>query len=151
MLPGSPRQSCLCQDPAVEQPPHLSIILPVSLKVGEGRERGQFLQGTLRPSISGLFKKVFHASVGFPGGSVVKNHPVSAGDSGLTPGWRKSLGGGNSNPLQYSCLKNTMDREGWWTAAYQAPPSMGFSRQEYWSGVPLPSPQGSIYTYSVSS
>ena len=31
-----------------------------------------------------------------------------------------------------------------WTAASQAPPSMGFSRQEYWSGVPLPSP---IYTY----
>ena len=30
-----------------------------------------------------------------------------------------------------------------WTAAYQAPPSMGFSRQEYWSGVPLPSPQTS--------
>ena len=29
-----------------------------------------------------------------------------------------------------------------WTAAYQAPPSMGFSRQEYWSGVPLPSPSG---------
>ena len=32
-----------------------------------------------------------------------------------------------------------------WTAAYQAPPSMGFSRQEYWSGVPLPSPK---YYYS---
>ena len=31
-----------------------------------------------------------------------------------------------------------------WTAAYQAPPSMGFSKQEYWSGVPLPSPD--IYT-----
>ena len=28
-----------------------------------------------------------------------------------------------------------------WTAAYQAPPSMGLSRQEYWSGVPLPSPE----------
>ena len=28
-----------------------------------------------------------------------------------------------------------------WTAAFQAPPSMGFSRQEYWRGVPLPSPQ----------
>ena len=27
-----------------------------------------------------------------------------------------------------------------WTAAYQAPPSMGFSGQQYWSGVPLPSP-----------
>ena len=32
-----------------------------------------------------------------------------------------------------------------WTAAYQAPPSMGFSRQEYWSGVPLPSPQTILY------
>ena len=31
-----------------------------------------------------------------------------------------------------------------WTAAYQAPPSMGFSRQEYWSGVPLPSPVGML-------
>ena len=34
-----------------------------------------------------------------------------------------------------------------WTAAYQAPPSMGFSRQEYWSGVPLPSLQYSILTH----
>ena len=37
-----------------------------------------------------------------------------------------------------------------WTAAYQAPPSMGFSRQKYWSGVPLPSPspavRGSLFT-----
>ena len=31
-----------------------------------------------------------------------------------------------------------------WTAAYQAPPSMGFSRQEYWSGVPLPSPKTTL-------
>ena len=39
-----------------------------------------------------------------------------------------------------------------WTAAFQAPPSMGFSRQEYWSGVPLPPPVYTIYlptfTYS---
>ena len=34
-----------------------------------------------------------------------------------------------------------------WTAAYQAPPSMGFSRQEYWSGVPLPSPKNKTYLY----
>ena len=33
-----------------------------------------------------------------------------------------------------------------WTAAFQAPPSMGFSRQEYWSGVPLPSPEP-LYTH----
>ena len=31
-----------------------------------------------------------------------------------------------------------------WTAAYQAPPSMGFSRQEYWSGVPSPSLRGGL-------
>ena len=40
-----------------------------------------------------------------------------------------------------------------WTAAYQAPPSMAFSRQEYWSGVPLPSPFGNyrwcIWTGSI--
>ena len=34
-----------------------------------------------------------------------------------------------------------------WTEAYQAPPSMGFSRQEYWSGVPLPSPKYYILTH----
>ena len=33
-----------------------------------------------------------------------------------------------------------------WTTAYQAPPSMGFSKQEYWSGVPLPSPGTDSYT-----
>ena len=32
-----------------------------------------------------------------------------------------------------------------WTAAHQAPPSMGFSRQEYWSGVPLPSPYAHLH------
>ena len=34
-----------------------------------------------------------------------------------------------------------------WTAAYQAPPPMGFSRQEYWSGLPLPSPNSYLHLY----
>ena len=34
-----------------------------------------------------------------------------------------------------------------WTAAYQAPLSLGFSRQEYWGGLPLPSPHFCLYTY----
>ena len=39
-----------------------------------------------------------------------------------------------------------------WTAAYQAPPSVGFSRQEYWSGVPLPSPNNSYrYCFNKST
>ena len=36
-----------------------------------------------------------------------------------------------------------------WTAAYQAPPSMGFSKQEHWSGVPLPSPFPFIQPYKI--
>ena len=35
-----------------------------------------------------------------------------------------------------------------WTIAYQAPPSMGFSRQEYWSGLPFPSPKSRLWGYS---
>ena len=38
-----------------------------------------------------------------------------------------------------------------WTAAYQAPPSMGFSRQEYWSGVPLPSPIPTLWGPKLAS
>ena len=49
----------------------------------------------------------------FPGGSVVKNPPVNAGDTGLIPGLGKSPGVGNGNPLQYSCLRNPMDRGAW--------------------------------------
>ena len=36
-----------------------------------------------------------------------------------------------------------------WTAAYQAPPSMGFSRQEYWSGLSLPSPKQGITEFEL--
>ena len=38
-----------------------------------------------------------------------------------------------------------------WTAAYQAPPSMGFSRQKYWSGVPLPSPPKALTEHNKKS
>ena len=50
---------------------------------------------------------------GFPGGSVVKNLPANAGDMGSIPGLGRSLGGGNGNPLQYSCLENPTDRGAW--------------------------------------
>ena len=51
---------------------------------------------------------------GFPSGSVVKNPPANAGDTGdegLIPGSGRSSGGGNGNSLQYSYLENSMDRE----------------------------------------
>ena len=81
------------------------------------------------------------------------------GDLGSIPGLRRFPRGGHGNPLQHSCLENP---RGWrslagyslllshfsrvrlcatpWTAAHQAPPSLGFSRQEHWSGLPFPSP-----------
>ena len=49
----------------------------------------------------------------FPGDSMVKNLPANAGDVGLIPGLGRSPGGGNGNPLQYSCLGNPTDREAW--------------------------------------
>ena len=59
--------------------------------------------------------------VGFPGGTVVKNLPANAGDigdAGSIPGLGRSLGGGNGNSLQYSCLGNPMDREAWWATVH---------------------------------
>ena len=47
---------------------------------------------------------------GFSGRSVVKYPPASAGDADLIPGSGSSPGEGNSNPPQYSCLGNPMDR-----------------------------------------
>ena len=48
--------------------------------------------------------------MGFPGASAVKNLPANAGDTGSIPGLGRSLGGGNGNLLQYTCLENPMDR-----------------------------------------
>ena len=47
--------------------------------------------------------------MGFPGGSVVKNLPANAGDTGLIPTSGRSLGEGNGSPLQYSCLEISVD------------------------------------------
>ena len=51
----------------------------------------------------------FHVLV-FP---VIKNPPANAGDAGLIPGWGRSPGEGNGNPLHYSCLENSMERGAW--------------------------------------
>ena len=53
------------------------------------------------------YSKLFHTCYqGFPGGAVVKNPPANAGDVGSIPGWGRSPGEGNGNPIQYSCLEN---------------------------------------------
>ena len=58
---------------------------------------------------------MFH---GFPGGSEVKASACSAGDLGLIPGFGRSPGEGNDNPLQYSCLENPMDGGAWWATVH---------------------------------
>ena len=52
---------------------------------------------------------------------VVKNPPADAGDirdMGSIPGLGRSPGGGPGNPLQYSCLENSMDRGAWWATVH---------------------------------
>ena len=82
-------------------------------------------------------------------------------DTDSIPRSGRSPGVGNGNPLQYSCLGTPQDRGAgqatvcacmlshfscvrlfatFWTVALKAPLSMGFSRQEYWSGWPFSSP-----------
>ena len=56
----------------------------------------------------------------FPGGTVVKNLPANAEDSGSTPRWGRSPGVGNGNPLQCSCLENLMDRGAWRATVHRA-------------------------------
>ena len=53
----------------------------------------------------------------------VKNLPASAGDTGdkdSIPGLERFPGGGNGNPLQYSCLENSTVRGAWWAIVHQA-------------------------------
>ena len=56
----------------------------------------------------------------FPGGSDGKESTCNAADLGLIPGLGRSPGERNSNPLQYSCLKNSMDRGAWWVPVHGA-------------------------------
>ena len=56
----------------------------------------------------------------FPGSSDGKASAYNTGDLGLIPGWGRSPGEGNDNPLQYSGLKNPMDRGAWWATVHGA-------------------------------
>ena len=70
----------------------------------------------------GLFLVAAHRLLGVSGDAKVKNPPANAGDTGVL-GWilssGRSPGGGNGNPLQYSCLGNPMDRGGWWATVQE--------------------------------
>ena len=54
----------------------------------------------------------------FPGGSDGKESACNEGDTGSIPRLKRSSGGRNGNPLQYSCLENPMDRAAWWATVH---------------------------------
>ena len=56
--------------------------------------------------------------VAFRGDSVGKESTCNSGDLGSIPGSGRSPGEGNDNPLQYSCLENSMDKGAWWAIAH---------------------------------
>ena len=70
-------------------------------------------EGTAGQELSSSTWEKRRANKGFPGGSAVKNLPADARDTGSIPGWGRSPGGGNDNPLQYSCMKSSMERGAW--------------------------------------
>ena len=65
-----------------------------------------------------LFVLLFEFPDGFPDVSVGKESACNVGDQGSTPGWGRFPGEGNGNPLQYSCLENSIDRGAWWAVVH---------------------------------
>ena len=69
-------------------------------------------------SIGGFLRDCIFVFKGFPGGAEVKASACNVEDLGSSPGWERSPGEGNGNPLQYSCLENPMDGEAWWATVH---------------------------------
>ena len=65
-----------------------------------------------------LATKCINIISGFPGGSGSKESACNAGDQGSISGLGRSPGEGNGNPVQYSCVENSMDRGAWWARVY---------------------------------
>ena len=84
---------------------------------GGSRYVGCFSKAEASKNSSPLFSTYYTPSVGSQVVLVVKNMPVDAGDVrevGSIPGLASSPGEGYGNPLQYTCLENSMDRGVWW-------------------------------------
>ena len=70
----------------------------------------------------------------FPCSSVGKESACNAGDLGSIPESGRASGEGNGNPLQYSCLENSMDRRAWWATVHgmarESDTTYGLNHQE---------------------
>ena len=70
-------------------------------------------------SLISLFGMSYRLFEGFPVGSNGKESACNAGDLGSISESGRSLGEGNGNSLQYSCLENSMGRGAWWTIIHE--------------------------------
>ena len=90
------------------------------------------VSGEIRKYLNWMKMNIWHIKIcgmhikqlGFPCGSDGKEYTCNVGDLGSVPRSGRSPGEGNGNPLQYSCLENSMDRGAWqatvhWVAKYQ--------------------------------
>ena len=75
-----------------------------------------FFDGLLFKNILLKYRGLLY--LGFPGGSEVKASAYNAGDLGSVPGLGRSPGEGNGNPLQDSCLENSMEGGVWWATVH---------------------------------
>ena len=72
----------------------------------------------LKPPVNPVFPLTKN-DLDFSDTAVAKNPPAHTGDASLTPGSRRSPGVGNGNPLQDSCLENSMDEGAWWVIVHR--------------------------------
>ena len=77
-----------------------------------------FLRLIQIPITLGLRPPQLSMTRGFPGGSDGKESAYNVGDLGSSSGLGRSPEEGQGNPLQYSCLENSMDREAWWATIH---------------------------------
>ena len=71
-----------------------------------------------RSQSNSMFNLLWNSCMGFPGGSDHKASACNVGDPGSIPGSGRSPGEVNGNPLQYSCLENSMDGGAWWATVH---------------------------------
>ena len=86
-----------------------------------------YFQIRAHSEVLGIRTSIYLMYIGFPGGTSGKKKkkklPANAGNTRETrsyPESRRSPGEGNGNPLQYSCLENSMDRRAWWALGVPA-------------------------------
>ena len=88
------------------QQQHSSYTIPSYWKLRNFKRRG-------KSSETNICQQLQHAGR-LPWWLSGKESTRNARDMGLIPGWGRSPGGGNGNPLQYPCLENSTDRGAWW-------------------------------------